>query len=58
MICLEKVNKYFGDLHVLKDVSLTVAEGEKLEMDEDIARRTMARVDKVLHRIPPGLRRR
>lgn len=32
--------------------------GEKLEMDEDIARRTMARVDKVLHRIPPGLRRR
>lgn len=30
MIKLEKVNKYFGDLHVLKDVSLEVAEGEKL----------------------------
>ena len=30
MIRLEKVNKYFGDLHVLKDVSLEVAEGEKL----------------------------
>ena len=30
MIRLEKVNKMFGDLHVLKDVGLTVAEGEKL----------------------------
>ena len=30
MIRLEKVNKMFGDLHVLKDVDLTVAEGEKL----------------------------
>lgn len=30
MIKLEKVNKYFGDLHVLKDVTLEVAEGEKL----------------------------
>ena len=30
MIKLEKVNKFFGDLHVLKDVSLEVAEGEKL----------------------------
>ncbi len=30
MIRLEKVNKYFGDLHVLHDVSLEVAEGEKL----------------------------
>ena len=30
MIRLEKVNKIFGDLHVLKDVDLTVAEGEKL----------------------------
>ena len=30
MIKLEKVNKYFGDLHVLKDVDLEVAEGEKL----------------------------
>ena len=30
MIRLEKVNKMFGDLHVLKDVNLTVAEGEKL----------------------------
>ena len=28
MIKLEKVNKCFGDLHVLKDVSLEVAEGE------------------------------
>ena len=30
MIRLEKVNKVFGDLHVLKDVELEVAEGEKL----------------------------
>ena len=30
MIKLDKVNKYFGDLHVLKDVDLEVAEGEKL----------------------------
>ncbi len=30
MIELKNVNKYFGDLHVLKDVNLTVAEGEKL----------------------------
>ncbi len=30
MIRLEKVNKYFGDLHVLKDVDLEVKEGEKL----------------------------
>lgn len=30
MIKLDHVNKFFGDLHVLKDVSLEVAEGEKL----------------------------
>ena len=30
MIKMENVNKYFGDLHVLKDVNLEVAEGEKL----------------------------
>ena len=30
MIKLEKINKYFGDLHVLKDVTLEVKEGEKL----------------------------
>lgn len=30
MIKMEKVNKFFGDLHVLKDVDLEVAEGEKL----------------------------
>lgn len=30
MIKMDKVNKYFGDLHVLKDVDLEVAEGEKL----------------------------
>lgn len=30
MIKLEKVNKIFGDLHVLKDIDLEVAEGEKL----------------------------
>ena len=29
MIKLEHVDKYFGDLHVLKDVNLEVAEGEK-----------------------------
>ena len=27
---MAKVNKFFGDLHVLKDVDLDVAEGEKL----------------------------
>ena len=27
MIKLEHVDKYFGDLHVLKDVNLEVAEG-------------------------------
>ena len=30
MIKLEHVNKYFGDLHVLKDINLEVAEGERL----------------------------
>lgn len=30
MIRMEKINKYFGDLHVLKDVDLHVKEGEKL----------------------------
>ncbi len=30
VIKMEKVNKYFGSLHVLKDVDLEVAEGEKL----------------------------
>ena len=30
MIKMEHVNKYFGDLHVLKDVNLEVKEGEKL----------------------------
>lgn len=30
MIRLEKVNKCFGDLHVLKDIDLEVAQGEKL----------------------------
>ena len=30
MIKLVNVNKYFGDLHVLKDVNLEVKEGEKL----------------------------
>ncbi|WP_086312980.1 amino acid ABC transporter ATP-binding protein [Enterococcus sp. 7F3_DIV0205] len=30
MISLEHVNKYFGDHHVLKDVSLNVNEGEKI----------------------------
>lgn len=30
MIKLENVNKYFGSHHVLKDVNLTVQEGEKL----------------------------
>ena len=30
MIKLENVNKYFGDLHVLKDVNLEVKEGEKI----------------------------
>lgn len=30
MIQLQNVNKYFGDLHVLKDINLEVAQGEKL----------------------------
>ena len=30
MIEIKHLNKYFGDLHVLKDVSLNVREGEKL----------------------------
>jgi putative glutamine transport system ATP-binding protein len=30
MIKMENVNKFFGDLHVLKDLNLEVAEGEKL----------------------------
>lgn len=30
MIEIRGLNKYFGDLHVLKDVNLTVKEGEKL----------------------------
>ncbi len=30
MIKLDHINKFFGDLHVLKDVNLHVAEGEKL----------------------------
>jgi putative glutamine transport system ATP-binding protein len=30
MIKMENINKFFGDLHVLKDVNLEVAEGEKL----------------------------
>ncbi len=30
LIRVENVNKFFGDVHVLKDVNLTVEEGEKL----------------------------
>ena len=30
MIQIKGLNKYFGDLHVLKDINLTVKEGEKL----------------------------
>ena len=30
MIEVRNLNKYFGDVHVLKDVNLTVAEGEKV----------------------------
>ncbi len=30
MIDIRKLNKYFGDLHVLKDIDLTVKAGEKL----------------------------
>lgn len=32
MIKLQNINKYFGDLHVLKDVNIEVKEGEKLVM--------------------------
>ena len=30
MIEIRDLNKYFGDLHVLKDIDLTVEEGEKV----------------------------
>ena len=30
MITIQNLNKYFGDLHVLKDINLEVKEGEKL----------------------------
>ena len=30
MIEIHDLNKYFGDVHVLKDINLTVKEGEKL----------------------------
>ena len=30
MIKMQNINKFFGDLHVLKDVNLEVTEGEKL----------------------------
>jgi len=30
LIKLQNVNKYFGDHHVLKDINLEVAEGEKI----------------------------
>lgn len=30
MIRIENLNKYFGELHVLKDIDLEIAEGEKL----------------------------
>ncbi|WP_444328544.1 ATP-binding cassette domain-containing protein, partial [Paratractidigestivibacter sp.] len=30
MIEIKDLNKYFGDVHVLKDVNLSVAPGEKL----------------------------
>ena len=32
MIEIKHLNKYFGDLHVLKDINLTVRRGEKLVM--------------------------
>ena len=32
MIEIKHLNKYFGDLHVLKDINLTVKRGEKLVM--------------------------
>ena len=30
MIEISHLNKYFGDLHVLRDIDLSVAEGEKV----------------------------
>ena len=30
MIEIKNLNKYFGDVHVLKDINLTVKAGEKL----------------------------
>ena len=34
MIKLENVNKYFGELHVLKDVNLEVKEGHDIKYDK------------------------
>ena len=30
MILMNKINKSFGDLHVLKDINIEVKEGEKV----------------------------
>lgn len=34
MISLEHVNKYFGEHHVLKDITLNVEQGEKLSLSD------------------------
>ena len=38
MIKLEHIDKYFGDLHVLKDVNLEVKEGEKTKSKSEAKR--------------------
>lgn len=37
MISLEHVNKYFGEHHVLKDITLNVEQGEKLSLSDPLA---------------------
>lgn len=37
MISLEHVNKYFGEHHVLKDITLNVEQGEKIVIIRPLA---------------------
>ena len=56
MIRLERVNKYFGDLHALKDVSLSVAKGEVASVvgPSGSGKSTMLRCMNHLERIDGG----